>query len=130
MSIVEQIDSDLKAINKHWSNPEMLSALLLRLSLSYGELGDLVSASEFEMENLKEQYDYETTKTITELTKADKSVASSQLEAKLIHRDKYKTYLEAKYSHTIVRLKRQAVEKIIDASRSRLSLIKGDIKNG
>lgn len=128
MDTIEQVNQDLAAINRVWQDPESLSALILRISLKYGELGDLVSEAEGEMDAQKERYEYDVAKQVIQGVKDGRSVASSEAEAKIDYREAYRLYLTAKKNYGSLKRKRDSVEKIIDAARSRLALIRSDMR--
>lgn len=127
--MIERVNEAMEAINRHWADPENLSALILKLSLIYGELGDLVTEAEFEMDSVKERYDYDVATRILELVEEGSSVAAAEPRAKQEYRQGFREQLTAKKNYGILKRKRDSVEKVIDASRSRLSLIKSDIRN-
>jgi|ERR1019366_7876786 hypothetical protein len=130
MDVIKQIDEDLEAINRHWEDPNELSALILRLSLRYGDLGDLVTEAELEMDEQKATLDYTQADLIRKSLNLDQTAAWSAANAKAETQEQIKSYLTAKASYGKLKRKRDSVEKIIDAARSRLSLIKSDIRLG
>lgn len=126
---IEKIQTDLLLINKNWQNPETLSALILRLALLYSDLGDLVTTAEFEMDSIKERYDYDVAKRTLELVEGGLAVNRADLQAKQEYRQGFRDQLKAKNDYGMLKRKRESLERVLDATRSRLSLIKSDIQH-
>lgn len=127
--ILEQIHERAQAVWKSKDNPETLSKVLVELAgLNWG-LGEyLVLADEAERE-LKTELDYEKAKILDQLTKSGESVAKAEIQATLSSRDKRREYNAVAHGKELYKLRRKDTEKLMDAIRSRLSLIKEDIKH-
>lgn len=134
--VVSAVQNDVEAVNRQWQDPENLSAIGLRLALNFEKLGDLVTESESIMDAAKSDYDHHIDTRTLELVKTmdndtgklyGAGVAKQMAEAE--YHEEWVAYLETKRKYGRVQRKRQAVEKIMDQVRSRVSLIKGDIRN-
>lgn len=126
--ILEQIHQRAQVVWKDKDNPENLSKILVELAgLNWG-LGEyLVLADEAERE-LKTELDYEKAKIVNEITKSGESVAKAEIQATLGTREKRKEYNQVAHGKELYKLRRKDTEKLMDAIRSRLSLIKQEIK--
>lgn len=130
MDIIQKIDADCEAINRKWEDPEGLSVIILRLALSNKTLGDLVSMAEYEMDVARAHYEHARESRKLELVKAKMGAGVAESTAKVETDDQLQDALETKRKYGLLRRKRDSLNTIIDATRSRLSLIKGDIRRG
>lgn len=135
LDLVEEIRKDEEAINRHWTDPEMLSAIILRLSIKSSTLGELVTESENAMDRAESFYKHKIdTRTLDLRTETDSetgkkyAVGVAEVLARVEVEEDKETYLERKRVYQTLKRKREDLEKVIDAARSRLSLIKGDIQ--
>jgi len=126
--IVQDITDSIGAVNKYWADPEMLSAINLRISLAYEGLGNLVTDAESAMDDLKHDYELNVDQLKLSYVQEGDSATVAESKAKIELALDYKAYLKAKSNYNQLKRRREAVESILDQSRSRLSLIRGDIR--
>ena len=126
--ILKQIEAKAREVWANKDNPETLSKLLVDLSVLNWGLGTYQSDADDAERTLKTELDYQRAKIVKQLTGAGESVAKAEVEATLNLKDKRGEYNEVKHGLELFKIKRRDCEKIMDALRSRLSLIKQDIK--
>lgn len=127
--LLKSIEAKAREVWKHKDDPETLSKLLVDLSVLNWGLGQWLSDADDAERTLKTELDYQRAKIIKTLTGAGDSIAKAEVEATLNLQDKRKEYNEVKHGLELYKLRRKDTEKIMDALRSRLSLIKQDIRN-
>jgi hypothetical protein len=127
-TIVQEIDDVLRDIWKHFHNPENLSTDILKLAVLNGGLGNGL-AEAFDAERRAEaSYKHSVDKLKLEnVTKGDSATVAESKAKQEMFVDQIK-WIEKQHQLTVLKLKRQDTDSAIDAARSRLSLIKQDMK--
>lgn len=129
--VVTEIDDILTVVWNSLDNPEELSRQLLRMTVLYAGIGNYLVEARDEERTLDRDYKgyiYQAQKKWRDQGKV--TVAEAEGQAFREHRTDLDTLNHAKKRVDILKLKREDVERNIDAIRSRLSLIKGDIQRG
>lgn len=127
-SIITDIDNLLRDFWKHIKDPENLSQDILKLSVLNGGLGNYLAEAHETERQAEATYKYEVDKLKLELVKAGDSATVAESKAKIERFDLQAEWLVAQHNLTVLKLKRQDTDSAIDAARSRLSLIKNDIR--
>lgn len=128
--IIKDIDKLAKDIFGSLENPETLSMTIVELAVLNVGMGNwLADALEAER-NLDTELKYLKQKHITEGRKQDgkKAIGALEAEAVVNTKEKQDELLEIQHAVQLYKIKRSDTEKLIDATRSRLSIIKQDIK--
>lgn len=128
LQLVDEIDDLLREIWEHLENPELLSFDILRLAVKSGGLGTHLIEAEFDMDQAESQYKYQVDKRKLELVKQGESATVSESTAKVELQEDYSAYLERKKAYKAIKIKREDTDRAIDAVRSRLSLVKTDLR--
>lgn len=118
-------------IRQSKADPETLSLALVELALLHETLGTMLAEALEAERSLEMQLKFEKQRDILALRKAGE-VTLVEAEAEAVTRAKplADEWLEAKKSADLFRIKRDDIQKIIDAGRSRLTTIREDIQNG
>lgn len=128
--LITKIDSDIQAIARNWANPDGLSGIMLRLAKNNSYLGDLVTEAEAAMDEAKHEYEHLLdTRALGLMDDQKVSKTYAESKAKIEFKPDFENYLTAKKNYGLLKRKRDSLDTIIDTARSRLSLIKGDIRN-
>lgn len=128
-SIVTEIDDLLRDIWKHISDPENLSTDILKLAVLNGGLGNWLAEAQDIERKAEVDYKHRVDEYKLGFVKDGDSATVAETKAKLAHHDVMQDWLTAQHNATVLKLKRHDTDSAIDAARSRLSLIKGDIRN-
>lgn len=126
--IIQDVDDLVRAVWTDWENPEKLSEDLMKLAVLYTPIGNLLA--EARDDERREEADY---KYRVEVDKLDHiaegdTATKAESKAKVQHREQQKIVFTLTRQSEALKFKREDVEKLIDAARSRLSLIKGDLR--
>lgn len=128
IEIVNEIDAKSKELYNNLDDSETISKTLFELAiLSVGLGNHLIEALDRERQ-LESSYKYKIDVRVLEGVEAGEAVNKSELKARKelnTHKD---NWLEAKRQVDILKIKRADLEKVIDTGRSRLSLIKNDMR--
>lgn len=128
-TIVSEIDDVLRDIWRHFDDPENLSRDILKLAVLNGGLGNGL-ADAFDNERRAEiVYKHAVDKLKLQLVEKGDSATVAESKAKVEETNKLSVWLEDQHRLTVLKLKRQDTDSAIDAARSRLSLIKQDLRN-
>lgn len=125
--LVERIDKLRLTISENRHSPEIISECLEGLAFAFSDLGDLMVDATVESDRLEDLYKYEIQVQFM-AHKKTLTVAESEIQARLDCDGRRQEWREAEKNAKTLKVKRESVEKILDATRSRLSLIKGDIQ--
>ena len=129
--ILDQIHERAQTVWKSKDDPETLSRVLVELAgLNWG-LGQWLADAEEAERDLKTEYEYHRAKFMNEQTETAGSVAKAEILATLDDnlKEEKKEYNVVKHGLELYKLRRRDTDKLMDAIRSRLSLIKQDIRN-
>lgn len=125
---VEQVDELVKQIYTQLDNPEYLSRSVLALSVLYAGLGNYLVEARDQERVLDVAYKVEFGRVKLKYVKEGDSATIAESRARLDLVGFAENILAANKRVDILKLKREDVDKLIDAARSRLSLIKGDMQ--
>lgn len=128
--IVAEVDDLVRDVWNAWDDPETLSGLILKLSVLYAPLGNYLAQARDEERKMDTYIKYHFANHKRSHIEHGDSVALAETKARTELENQYKDQDFAANRIDILKLKREDVEKLIDAARSRLSLIKGDIQRG
>lgn len=127
--LVNEADDILRVIFNSLDNPEIISTKLLRLAVIYGGIGNCLAAAQNAERQAETTYKYELNKKKASYMKAGSSATAAEVPATVDvkkYRDDWDSW---KHNASILKIKREDIEKVIDTGRSRLSFIKQEIKN-
>jgi hypothetical protein len=133
--LVAEIDTLIEAQWQHQSDPENLSIALHKLEVKIGMLSPHVAQAEYDVNTAKADYEVDFDKLKLEYMKEKdekgKAVSATVAEsrARIDMADDMLELYAIKKAHTLLKLKREDTQRIVDAARSRLSLIKQDLRN-
>lgn len=128
--IVADIDTILKEVWQHLEDPENLSKDILKLAVLNGGIGNWLAEAQDLERRVEAAYKHDVDRKKLDYVKAGDSATVSESKAKLDLAEQMDAWLDAQHQVTVLKLKRQDTDQAIDAARSRLSLIKQDIKQG
>lgn len=126
--IITEIDSILSVIWNSLENPDILSREILKMSVLYAGLGNYLAEAREAERKAEQHYKFLIETTKLDYVAAGDSATVSESKAKVEAHEAQETYLQSAKRVDMLKLKREDVERILDATRSRLSLIKGDIR--
>lgn len=134
-TLITEIDTLTSEITEAINNPETISKCLLQIALKNDRLGNLYVMA-LDMERVaKTDYEYQLDESklkimATEVDDKGKRVSATYAESRsrIRKKDLLDELNTAKHTVDVLKVKRNDIDRIIDAARSRLSLIKNDIK--
>lgn len=128
LDLVNDIDEKAKALYKSLDSPEDISKILFEMAiLSVGLGNHLIEALDSERQ-LESGYKASLDKHVRVGIEEGDAVNKAELKARHLSKDEKLKWLESKRQVDILKIKRADLEKVIDTGRSRLSLIKNDIR--
>lgn len=127
--IVSDADDQIREIWRSVDDPETLSQAILRLSVLNAGIGNFLHEAMLEESAAERHYKFMLDKQKLALVDEGKSATVAESMAKIAYNDTLKNWHEKTHAVNILKLKRNDVDRIIDAARSRLSLIKLDIRH-
>lgn len=128
--IVAEVDDLVRAVWSAWEDPETLSGLILKLSVLYAPIGNYLAQAREEERWEETMYKSAVNKGKIHYVSEGDSATLAESKSHEDHTQDKNDWVETQNRVDTLKLKREDVEKLIDAARSRLSLIKGDIQRG
>lgn len=133
--IVAEIDDVLRDIWKHMEDPENLSRDILKLSVLNGGLGNWLAEAQDLERRMEAAYKHDVDARMLNIRETEKNekghppaIDYAKAKATIEKAEQLDAWLDGQHQVTVLRLKRQDTDQAIDAARSRLSLIKQDIR--
>lgn len=128
VDLIKEVETLVKEGWIQKDNPEELSKTLYDISAINWKLGTHLGEYEEQERAMKAELDLDKAKSINELVDQDMSVNKAEIKTTLVLAEKRKMYNRTASDLEKVKIIIKANEKVMDAIRSRLSLIKQDIQ--
>lgn len=133
LDLVNDIDGKAKALYKSLDSPEDISKILFEMAILSVGLGNYLIEALDNERRLDSKYKYDLVERKLELVSktnpsTDKLYSATVAESIAEQEISNEALLESKRQVDILKIKRADLEKVIDTGRSRLSLIKNDIR--
>lgn len=128
LTIVSEIDDLLRGVWTHLEDPQNLSLDILKLAVLNGGLGNWLAEAQDTERHEEANYKNMVDKVKLSLVATGDSATVAESKAKQLNYSSLQLWLQAQHTVTVLKLKRQDTDQAIDAARSRLSLIKQDMK--
>lgn len=128
--IIEQISGIVKGVWTHSENPELLSKDLNDISVLNWALSQWQADFEEQERTTKAALDLEKANLILQYTNDGDAVNRAEVKVTIETAEMRKEYNKIASALEKMKITARANEKVMDSARTRISLIKGEVKNG
>lgn len=126
--LVIEADELIRNCYRYSDDPENLSKTILELAIKNAGIGNHLADAEALEADAKAHWRYKIEKRKLELVDEGKSATVAESKAELEHFEEGQEYRQLKKAVTLLKLKRDDINRIFEGGRSRLSVIKADLR--
>lgn len=127
--VITKVDKLIFSLRTLQDDPENLSKALDNLAILARLLGKFLVAAEEEANITKTQYNYLLNKQTLEYISGGKAAGVSETMAKQALKPELDTLYKWQHNVSVLKIARDDIDRIINTNRTRISLIKGDIRS-